>query len=70
VRDIIKKRSNIIVKRYTDIEMIIDYFAYACIYGEDVAPEASHPSQVFLYDWGKLVKDIPDRCLKNHMSIQ
>lgn len=40
VRDIIKKRSNIIVKKHTDIEMIIDYFAYAVIYGEDVAPDA------------------------------
>ena len=33
VREIIKKRSNLIPKVKDDIEMIIDYFSYAIIYG-------------------------------------
>lgn len=40
VREIIRKRSNILVKREVDLDMMVDYFAYACIYGEDVAPDA------------------------------
>lgn len=69
VREIIKKRSNVIVKRSTDIEMIVDYFSYACIYGEDVAQDADKPEKIYTYNWEKLVKDIPDRTLKNHMVI-
>ncbi len=69
VRDIIKKRSGIIVKRMTDIDMICDYFSYACIYGEDVAAEADKPEKVLLYNWDKLVKDIPERTLRSHLQI-
>ena len=70
VRDIIKRRSNILVKKPTDIDMIIDYISYACIYGEDVAPDAEKAEKVYLYNWEKLVKDIPERTLKNHLNIQ
>ena len=49
VRDIIKRRSNILVKKHTDIDMIIDYISYACIYGEDVAPDADKAEKVYLY---------------------
>jgi len=49
--------------------MIIDYFSYTCIYGEDVAPDADKPEKVWLYDWSKLVKEIPEKVLKNHMGI-
>ena len=67
VREIIRKRSNIIAKKDVDLEMIIDYFSYACIYGEDVAMDADRPEKVYLYDWTKLVKDVPERTLKYHM---
>lgn len=70
VRDIIKRRSNILVKRLTDIDMIIDYISYACIYGEDVAQDADKPEKIYMYNWEKLVKDIPERTLKNHLEIQ
>lgn len=70
VRDIIKRRSNILIKKMTDIDMIIDYVSYACIYGEDVCPDADKAEKVYLYDWTKLVKDIPERTLKNHLNIQ
>jgi hypothetical protein len=40
VKEIIRKRSNIIVKREVDLDMIVDYFSYVCIFGEDVAPDA------------------------------
>jgi hypothetical protein len=53
----------------TDIDMICDYFSYACIYGEDVAPEADKPEKVYLYNWEKLVRDIPERTLKSHLQI-
>jgi len=69
VRDLIKKRTNVIVKRHTDVEMIVDYFSYAVIYGEDVVPGAHMPEKVWVYDWGKLVKDIPERTIRNHYNI-
>ena len=69
VREIIKKRSNILVKRSVDIDMMIDYFAYACIYGEDVATDAVKAEKIYLYNWEKLVKDIPERTLKAHLNI-
>ena len=50
--------------------MIIDYFAYACIYGEDVATDADKSEKIYLYNWEKLVKDIPERTLKSHLLIQ
>eukprot|EP00353_Schmidingerella_taraikaensis_P007507 CAMPEP_0185590670 /NCGR_PEP_ID=MMETSP0434-20130131/61599_1 /TAXON_ID=626734 ORGANISM="Favella taraikaensis, Strain Fe Narragansett Bay" /NCGR_SAMPLE_ID=MMETSP0434 /ASSEMBLY_ACC=CAM_ASM_000379 /LENGTH=70 /DNA_ID=CAMNT_0028215023 /DNA_START=133 /DNA_END=345 /DNA_ORIENTATION=+ len=40
VREIVKRRSNVLVRKMSDIDMIIDYMAYACIYGEDVAPSS------------------------------
>lgn len=49
--------------------MIIDYISYACIYGEDVAADADKAEKVYLYNWEKLVKDIPERTLKNHLTI-
>ena len=64
LKEIIKKRANIIIKQTTHSDMILDYFSYACIYGTDVAPSDD------LGDWTKLVKDIPERVLKNHMMIQ
>ncbi len=70
VREIIRKRSNILVKKECDLDMIVDYFAYACIFGQDVAPDADKPEKVYLYDWTRLVRDIPERTLKNHMYIQ
>ena len=70
VREIIRKRSNILVKKEVDLDMIVDYFAFACIYGQDVAPDAEKPEKVYLYDWTRLVRDIPERTLKNHMFIQ
>ncbi len=33
VREIIRKRANILVKKEVDLDMIVDYFAFACIYG-------------------------------------
>jgi hypothetical protein len=63
LKEIIKKRANIIVKRITEIDMILDYFAYTCIYGTDVADND------LSYDWSRLVKDIPERTLKTHMMI-
>ena len=50
--------------------MIIDYFAYAIIFGQDVAPEAERPEKVYLFDWGKLVKDVPEKTIRNHLAIQ
>ena len=50
--------------------MIIDYISYACIYGEDVAADADKPEKVYLYNWEKLVRDIPEKTLKNHLNIQ
>ncbi|CDW89926.1 UNKNOWN [Stylonychia lemnae] len=70
IKEIIRKRSNILVKKEVDLDMIVDYFSYACIYGEDVANDADKPEKVYLYDWTKLVKDIPEKTLKNHMVIQ
>ena len=70
VREIIKKRSNILVRKMNDIDMIIDYISYACIYGEDVTPDADKAEKVYLYNWEKLVKDIPEKTLKNHIKIQ
>ena len=35
-----------------------------------MAPDAEKPEKVYLYDWTKLVRDIPERTLKNHMFIQ
>jgi len=43
VREIIRKRSNILVKKEVDLDMIVDYFSYAVIYGEDIAPDAEKP---------------------------
>ena len=40
VKEIIRKRTNILIKKDTDLDMIVDYFSYAIIYGEDVAPDA------------------------------
>lgn len=65
LKEIIKKRANIIIKQTTHSDMILDYFSYACIYGTDVAAN-EHGTE----DWSKLVKDIPERVLKNHMMIQ
>ena len=70
VREIIRKRTNIICKKEVELEMMVDYFSYACIYGEDVAPDADKPEKVYLYDWTKLVRDIPEKTIKNHMNIQ
>ena len=65
LREIIKKRANIIVKQTTHSDMILDYFSYACIYGTDVVDQKDQDLQ----DWSRLVKDIPERVLKNHMLI-
>lgn len=65
LKEIIKKRANIIIKKTTDMDMILDYFSYASIYGTDIAQ-----SEQGTEDWSKLVKDIPERVLKNHMMIQ
>mmetsp|Transcript_8539 Transcript_8539/g.14400 ORF Transcript_8539/g.14400 Transcript_8539/m.14400 type:complete len:210 (-) Transcript_8539:295-924(-) len=72
VRDIIKSRSNITPKRYTDIDMIVDYFSYAIIHGQDVVADAQKADQgrTYLYDWSKLVKGIPERTIKSHLAIQ
>lgn len=43
VREIVRKRANILIKKEVDLDMIVDYFSYAVIYGEDVAPEAERP---------------------------
>lgn len=43
--------------------MIINYFAYACIYGCDVGAEATDTNE-------KLLKDIPEKTLKTHLLIQ
>lgn len=43
VREIVRKRANILIKKEVDLDMIVDYFSYAVIYGEDVAPEAEKP---------------------------
>ena len=48
IKEIIRKRSNILVKKEVDLDMIVDYFSYACIFGEDVATEADKP-EVSLY---------------------
>ena len=47
VKDIIRKRCNIILKKETDLDMIVDYFSYACIYGEDIAPDAEKTEVIF-----------------------
>lgn len=64
LKEIVKKRANIIIKQTTHTDMILDYFSYACIYGTDIAQ-----SEQGMEDWSKLVKDIPERVLKNHMMI-
>ena len=46
VKEIIRKRSNILVKKEVDLDMIVDYFAYACIYGEDVSADAEKPEVI------------------------
>ena len=43
IKEIIRKRSNILVKKEVDLDMIVDYFSYACIFGEDVAQDADKP---------------------------
>ena len=35
-----------------------------------MAPEAERPEKVYLYDWGKLVKDVPEKTIRNHLAIQ
>lgn len=65
LKEIIKKRANIIIKQITHSDMILDYFSYACIYGTDVTEQDDQGIE----DWSKLVKDIPERVLKNHMMI-
>lgn len=47
IKEIIRKRSNILVKKEVDLDMIVDYFSYACIFGEDVATEADKPEVSF-----------------------
>ena len=69
VKEIIKSRSNVVIKKFSDVDMIIDYFSYAIIYGQDVAQEAERPEKVYTYDWSKLVKDIPERTIRNHLAI-
>ena len=39
VREIIKQHTGILIQRICEVDMIADYFAYAIIHGEDVAPE-------------------------------
>ncbi len=48
IKEIIRKRSNILVKKEVDLDMIVDYFSYACIFGEDVATEADKPEVSFI----------------------
>ena len=48
VKEIIRKKSNILIRREVDLDMIVDYFAFACIYGEDVAPDADKLEVRFL----------------------
>ena len=46
--------------------MIIDYFAWNYIYGEDVGGEIGKRVQgdrVYMYDWGNLVGDVPNLSL-------
>ena len=49
VKEIIRKRANIIIKKEVDLDMIVDYFAFACIYGQDVAPDAEKPEKVSIH---------------------
>jgi hypothetical protein len=55
VKEILRKRSNILVKREVDLDMIVDYFSFACIYGEDVAPEAEKP-EVIIYFFLRVIR--------------
>ena len=56
------------------IDMIIDYFAWNMIYGEDVGGKHEgdrvQKDAVYVYDWGSLVGEIPQKVLKCHMQIQ
>jgi hypothetical protein len=70
VKEIIKLRSNVVIKKFSDLDMIVDYFSYAIIYGQDVTAEACRPEKVYTYDWSKLVKDIPEKTVTNHLAIQ
>ena len=69
VKEIIKLRSNVVIKKFSDLDMIVDYFSYAIIYGQDVSAEACRPEKVYTYDWSKLVKDIPEKTIRNHLAI-
>ena len=47
VKEIIRKRSNILVRKETDLDMLVDYFSFVSIYGEDITPDADKP-EVFM----------------------
>lgn len=51
IKEIIRKRSNILCKKDTDLDMIVDYFAYAHIYGQDITLDAEKPEvSAFMFD--------------------
>jgi hypothetical protein len=56
IKEIIRKRSNILVKKEVDLDMIVDYFSYACIFGEDVAMDADKP-EVSNWKFNYLIMD-------------
>ena len=57
IKEIIRKRSNILVKKDTDLDMIVDYFAYSHIYGQDIATDADRP-EVLLFPFD-LAENLP-----------
>ena len=73
VREYVRKTSGLSPLE-TDIAMIIDYFSYAVIYGEDVVPEGQQSNissgRAYMYDWSKLIKGVPDRTIRGHLAIQ
>ena len=51
-----------------ELDMMIDYFAWAFIHGEDTvdALEVSNEQKIYTYDWGSLIADV----LQSHLAIQ
>lgn len=65
VREIIKKRANIIIKDVYELDMICNYFSYIYINGSDVSDGAEKHEKVYTYNWEDILCDIPKRTIKN-----
>lgn len=72
-----KKAGNITTSNpinWVQLDMIIDYFAWSTIYGEDIggkdAGERIAKDRIFIYDWAKMVGEIPQKTIRNHLAVQ